>query len=79
MNAYQTSKERTKARNQVIAAERRVTELEERLGQIEASLSSPAATDNVIALSQEHGGVQLALSEAMEAWERASAYVEALG
>jgi hypothetical protein len=59
--------------------ERRVSELEERLSQIETSLSSPAATDNVIALSQEHGGVQLALAEAMEAWERASAYVEALG
>ena len=79
MNAHQTSKERQRARTQVVATERRISELEERLRLIEASLSAPAASDNVIALSQEHGGVQLALSEAMEAWERASAYVEALG
>ena len=79
LNFHQMSKERQRARNQVAAAERRVSELEDRLGAIETTLSVPTAADNVVALSQEHGGVQLALSEAMEAWEKASAYLEALG
>ncbi len=79
LNFHQMSKERQKARNHVSAAEKRVEELEARLKQIEVILSAPAATDNVVALAQEHGGVQNALAEAMERWERASAYVEALG
>jgi ATP-binding cassette subfamily F protein 3 len=79
LNFHQMSKERQRARNQVTAAERKVESLEERLRQIEATLSSPAPTDNVLALSQEHGGVQSALSEAMSAWEQAVSYAEALG
>lgn len=79
MNAHQLSKERQRARGQVIAAEKRVEDLELRLRQIEEALSNPPATANVIALSQEHGGVQNALNEAMEAWERSVAYAEALG
>jgi ATP-binding cassette subfamily F protein 3 len=79
MNAHQLSKERQRARTQVTAAERRVEMLEARLRDIETRLSSPAPTDNVVALSQEHGGVQSALEEAMTAWERAAAYVDSLG
>lgn len=79
LNFHQMSKERQKARNQVTAAEKRVATLEDRLKQIEAALSQPAPTDNVLALSQEHGGVQLALTEAMSAWEQAVHYAEALG
>lgn len=52
--------------------------VEERLRQIEEALSHPAPTDNVVALSQEHGGVQSALTEAMAAWEQAVTYAEAL-
>jgi ATP-binding cassette subfamily F protein 3 len=79
LNFHQLSKERQRARDQVAAAEKKVEMLEQRLQQIEAKLSRPAATDNVVALSQEHGGVQSALAEALNAWEKAAAYVEALG
>ena len=79
LNAFQLSKERQRAKAQVVSAEKRVEELEARLAFIEASLSSPAPADNVIALSQEHGGVQSALAEAMERWEQAEAYVGSLG
>ncbi len=78
LNFHQMNKERQRARNSVMGAERRVGELENRLTEIEQSLSDPLPSDNVLALSQEHGGVQVALTEAMDAWERASAYVEAL-
>lgn len=76
MNAYQRSKERQRAKAAAADAERRVGEVEAKLGSIEAKLSNPSPADNVVALSQEHGGVQLALAEAMEAWERAAAYYE---
>jgi len=79
LNAHQMSKERQRAKNQVTAAEHKVESLEGRLQAIEAALSNPSPTDNIVALSQEHGGVQSALSEAIEAWERASAYVDSLG
>ena len=79
LNYHQMSKERQRARNQVTASERKVEALEERMRQIEASLSNPKPSDNILALSQEHGGVQLALTEAMTAWEEASSYAEALG
>ncbi len=79
MNFHQMSKERQRARNLVAAAEKRVETLEDRLKQIETSLSNPAPTHNVLALSQEHGGVQSALTEAMSAWEQAVQYAEALG
>lgn len=78
LNAHQMSKERQRARNQVGAAERKVETLEDRLRQIETSLSNPQPTDNVMALSQEHGGVQLALNEAMYGWEQSVAYAEVL-
>jgi ATP-binding cassette, subfamily F, member 3 len=78
MNAHQLSKERQRARNQVTAAEKKVETLEDRLKQIETALSQPGASVNVLALSQEHGGVQNALAEAMTAWEQAVAYAEAL-
>jgi len=78
MSAHQLSKERQRARNQVIAAESRVHTMEERIRQIEMVLSHPSAGVNVVALSQEHGGVQTALSEALIAWEQAGAYAEAL-
>ncbi|HLK60250.1 MAG TPA: ABC-F family ATP-binding cassette domain-containing protein [Chthonomonadaceae bacterium] len=79
LNFHQMSKERQRAKNQVAAAERKVAELEERLRKIEATLSAPTSADNVVALSQEHGGVQNALAEAMAVWEQAAAYSEALG
>jgi len=79
LNFHQLSKERQRAQNQVVAAERRVETLETRLREIEKILSRPAPTDNVVALSQEHGGLQAALAEAMTAWENAVAYAEALG
>jgi ATP-binding cassette, subfamily F, member 3 len=79
MNFHQMSKERQRARGLVSASERKVEMLEARLKAIESTLSSPSASDNVVALSQEHGGVQSALSEAIADWERASAYAEALG
>lgn len=79
LNFHQMSKERQRARNQVTAAEKQVAELEERLRQIEESLSHPGPGVNVVALAQEHGGVQSALTEAMANWERAASYVEALG
>lgn len=79
LNAHQMSKERQRARNQVTAAEQKIEKLEQRLRQIENALSNPQPTDNPVALSQEHGGVQNALNEAMEAWEKAVAYVDALG
>ena len=79
LNYHQMSKERQRARNQVTASERKVEALEERMRQIETSLSNPKPSDNILALSQEHGGVQLALTEAMAAWEAASSYAEALG
>ena len=79
MNAYQLSKERQRAKAATIAAEQKIADLEARVKTIEAKLSAPAATDNVVALSQEHGGVHSALDEAMSAWERAAAYQEALG
>ncbi len=78
MNAHQLSKERQRARNQVAAAERKVETLEERLKEIETALSQPSASVNVLALSQEHGGVQNALAEAMTSWEQSVAYAEAL-
>ena len=78
LNFHQMGRERQRARTQVAAAEKRVAELEERQRQIEASLSSPQPGDNVLALSQEHGGVQAAIDEALAAWEKASAYLEAL-
>ena len=79
MNAHQMSKERQRARNQVAAAEQKIETLEQRLRRIEDVLSNPQPSDNLVALSQEHGGVQNALNEAMEAWEKAVAYVEGLG
>jgi ATP-binding cassette, subfamily F, member 3 len=79
LNAYQLSKERQRARTVAETAEKKVATLEARLKEIEAKLSRPSPTDNVVALSQEHGGVQAALDEAMTAWEKAAAYVEALG
>ena len=79
LNAHQLSKERVRAKNLVVTAEKKVESLEARLAEIETSLSSPGPADNVLALSQEHGGVQLALEEAMSAWEKAAAYVESLG
>lgn len=79
LNAFQLSKERQKAKAMVASAEKSVEELECRLSAIEASLSSPAPTDNVIALSQEHGGVQAALAEAMDRWEKAEVYMHSLG
>ena len=78
LNFHQMSKERQRARNSVVAAEHRVESLESRLSAIEMSLSAPGASDNVVALSQEHGGVQAALAEAIADWERASAYVESI-
>ena len=78
MNAFQKSKERQRAKNMVTAAESRVETLENRLAEIEKSLSSPKPGENIVALSQEHGGVQNALAEAISEWERTSAYVEAL-
>lgn len=77
LNAHQLSKERQRARTAVAAAEKKVETLEARLASIERSLSSPSASDNVLALSQEHGGVQNALAEAITEWERAAAYLEA--
>ncbi len=79
LNFHQMSKERQRAKNQVQTMERKVESLEARLREIEARLADPAPTDNVVALSQEHGGVQGALAEAMSAWEQAAAYAEALG
>jgi hypothetical protein len=79
MNAYQLSKERQRARSMVESAEKKVGQLEARLSEIETALSQPGPGDNVMALSQEHGGVQVALQEAMDVWERAAAYAEALG
>ncbi|HZP81231.1 MAG TPA: ABC-F family ATP-binding cassette domain-containing protein [Chthonomonadaceae bacterium] len=79
LNAHQMSKERQRAKSQAAAAEKRVEALETRLREIEAKLSHPAPSDNVVALSQEHGGVQSALAEALSAWEQAAAYAEALG
>ena len=79
LNAHQMSKERQRARNQASSAEQQVARLEARLTQIEAMLSNPQPGDNVLGLSQEYSGVQLALAEAMEAWEKAAAYAEALG
>ena len=78
MNAHQMSKERQRARNQVVAAEQKIETLEQRLRRIEDTLSNPQPSDNPVALSQEHGGVQNALTEAMDAWEKAVAYVDAL-
>ena len=78
MSAHQLSKERQRARNQVVAAEKKVETLETRLRDIETALSQPNASVNVLALSQEHGGVQNALGEAMISWEQAVAYAEAL-
>ena len=78
LNSHQLSKERQRAKNQIAVAERKVGELEERLRKIETVLSAPAPTDNVVALSQEHGGIQNALSEAMVLWEQAVAYSDAL-
>ena len=79
MNAHQLSKERRRAKEAAASVEKRVEDLEARLSDIEKRLSSPKPTDNVLALSQEHGGVQLALTEAMDAWEKAAEYAEALG
>jgi ATP-binding cassette subfamily F protein 3 len=79
LNAYQLSKERQRARVVADTAEKKVASLEARLKEIETKLSHPAPTDNVVALSQEHGGVQVALDEALTAWEKAAAYAEALG
>jgi ATP-binding cassette subfamily F protein 3 len=78
MNAHQLSKERQRARGAVTAAEQKIAALEARLQAIEASLSAPAPADNVVSLSQEHGGVQSALNDAMTAWERSVAYAEAI-
>ncbi len=79
LNFHQMGRERQRARAQVAAAEKRIAELEERLKQIEARLSAPQPGDNILALSQEHGGVQVALDEAMHGWEKAGDYLEALG
>ncbi len=79
LNHHQMNKERQRARNQITMAERKVETLETRLRDIETALSTPSATNNVLALSQEHGGVQSALTEAMSAWEQAVSYGEALG
>lgn len=76
MNAYQRSKERQRAKQVMAEAEKRVGQVEQRLFAIEARLSQPTPEDNVLALSQEHGGVQQALGEAMAEWERAAAYCE---
>ena len=78
MNAYQLSKERQRAKTVLATSEKKVEALETRLAEIEAVLSRPEPTTNILALSQEHGGAQLALEEAMTAWEKAAAYVEAL-
>ena len=78
LNAHQMSKERQRARAVVAQAEKQIESLEARLKAIELSLSSPAPGDNVVALSQEHGGVQSALNDALARWEQATAYAEAL-
>src|SRR5579872_755225 len=78
LNQYQLSKERQRSRGAVAAAERKVSALEERLKTIEAALSAPGPSDNVVALSQEHGGVHGALAEAIADWERASEYADSL-
>ena len=79
MNAYQLSKERQRAKTLTTQAEQKIADLELKLKTIESKLSAPSPTDNVMALSQEHGGVTAALDAAMSDWEKAAAYQEALG
>ncbi len=79
LNFHQMSKERQRARGAVAAAEVKVERLEARLRNIEGTLSNPSPTDNVVALSQEHGGVQHALAEAIADWERLTGYLDRLG
>ncbi len=78
MNAHQRSKERQRARQIAEAAELRVSKLEAKLSEIEASLSSPTPGLNMVALAQEHGAVQIALNEAVQSWQRAAEYEEAI-
>ncbi|HEV2474880.1 MAG TPA: hypothetical protein VGS41_19540, partial [Chthonomonadales bacterium] len=79
LNFHQLAKERQRAAVQIKAAEARVSALEERLKEIERALSYPGQTDDQVALSQEHGGVQRALEEAIVTWESAVAHAELLG
>lgn len=79
LNFHQMAKERQRAKNQVASVEKRIASLELRQKEIEGRLADPAPTDNQVALSQEYGGVQSALAEALADWEKAAAYVEALG
>ncbi len=78
MNAHDLSRERRKAKEKLHLAEKEVEKLEKRLQQIEAELSAPVPGQNVVALSQEHGGVHQALSEALQQWEKLASYAETL-
>ena len=78
-NAHQLSKEKQRAKNLLSDAERKVEEVERRMLAIEEKLANPSPYENVVALSQEHGGIQQALEQALVSWEKAAAYLESLG
>jgi ATP-binding cassette subfamily F protein 3 len=79
LNFHQLSKEKQRAEKSVLAAEDRVAELEKRLQEIEAGLSSPSPDTDAVALASEHGTVQDELAQAISEWEEAAAYAEMLG
>ncbi|MEI6514157.1 MAG: hypothetical protein WCO51_12925, partial [bacterium] len=79
LSAYELSKERKRVVDQVSQAEDAVHKLEERLKEIETALATPTVTDDVMRLSKEHGEVQIAIHNALEAWEKVVSYAHSLG
>ncbi|MDE2127766.1 MAG: ABC-F family ATP-binding cassette domain-containing protein [Armatimonadetes bacterium] len=78
MNAFDRNRERRRMRSVLAAAEAEIARLERRLGAIESALSAPQPGDDIVGISQEHGGVQAALNRALAHWEAAAARSEYL-
>lgn len=79
LNARELSKERQRAAKRVSALEAAVSQLEERLAEIEGGLSAPKSADDALALSQEHARVTEEIAARMAEWETATLEAEALG
>jgi ATP-binding cassette subfamily F protein 3 len=74
MNFRELSKERTRAKARLDAAETAVDALESELDEIVAGLSRPS--DQAVELAKRHGEVQLNLEQAITAWEQAQEYLD---
>ncbi len=79
MNSHQLSKERRRAIKQVAETEGKVADLEDWLKRIEEALSAPMPGDDVAKMARDHEQAQSEVAAALEEWEKAHQYAEAIG